>query len=76
VGGVFGALDRAGLDADFRARMRDVLCPGCSGLAFFAIDMDPLPALQQLGVEPTSALRVALAPELDEDLVWEAGRPR
>jgi uncharacterized membrane protein len=76
VGGVFGALDRAGLDADFRERMRDVLGPGTSGLAFFGIDMDPEPVLVQLSVAPTSILRVALSPALEDDVVWELGRPR
>jgi uncharacterized membrane protein len=73
VGSMFGALDRAGLDADVRARMREMLVPRTSGLAFFAIEMDPEPSFSQLSVPPSSVLRVALSVESDRELAWELG---
>ena len=41
LGGVFGALDRAGLDADFRDSARRMLERQTSCLAFFAANSDP-----------------------------------
>jgi len=73
LGSVFGALDRAGVDADVRARIRALLGPGTSGLAFYESRMDPEPALKHLAGPPASVLRVSLALEQDTDLAWELG---
>src|SRR5262245_59082490 len=73
LGGVFGALERAGIDTDIRARAHDMLGPGTSGLAFLTSSVDPEPALNRLSVHPTGVLRVPLSAEQDAELAMELG---
>jgi uncharacterized membrane protein len=76
LGGVFGLLDRAGLDADFCARVRAILVGGTSGLAFLAAHVDPEPALSRLAQRPTAIVRRVLSLEQDAELVHELGGVR
>ena len=73
LGGLFGAIDRAGLDDDFRVQVRSAFQHGCSGLAVRAIDWDPVPVLDQLYVRPDLMLRRSLSSEQDAELVRELG---
>ena len=73
LGGVFGALERAGIDTDVRTRVRDMLGPRTSGLAFLTASVDPEPVLDRLSVHPTAVLRVLLSAEQDAELVMELG---
>jgi uncharacterized membrane protein len=73
LGGVFGALDRAGLDADFRARVRVMLGRQTSCLAFLAMSGDPEVALQRLSMHPSSVLRVSMSPAQEAELIRELG---
>ena len=73
VGGVFGALDRAGLDADFRARVRVILGRQTSCLAFLALSGDPEVALHRLWTQPSSVLRVSMSGAQEAELIRELG---
>jgi uncharacterized membrane protein len=73
LGGLFGAIDRAGLDADFRDRVRCALGRGCSGLGLIATNWEPEPLLNQVFLRPGSLLRASLSVEQDWELVRELG---
>ena len=73
LGGVFGALDRAGLDADFRDKARHMLGRKTSCLAFFVLNGDPELALNRLSARPTSLLRVSMSHAQEAELVRELG---
>jgi uncharacterized membrane protein len=73
LGAVFGTLDRAGLDADFRGRVRSALGSGTSGLAFFVVEVDPTPVLDRLPTHPSALVRRSLSLEQDAELMHELG---
>ena len=73
LGGVFGALDRAGLDADFRDKARHMLGRKTSCLAFFVVNGDPELALNRLSARPNSVLRVSMSRAQEAELVRELG---
>jgi len=73
LGGVFGALDRAGLDAGFRARARGMLGRQTSCLAFLALSGDPEVALQRVATHPSSVLRVSMSRAQEAELIQELG---
>ena len=73
LGGVFGALDRAGLDADFRDKARHMLGRQTSCLAFLAVNGDPELALNRLSARPSSVLRVSMSRAQEAELVRELG---
>jgi len=73
LGGIFGALDRAGLDADFRDRARRMLGRETSCLAFLAVNGDPELALNRLSARPSSVLRVSMSRTQETALVCELG---
>ncbi len=73
LGGLFGAIDRAGLDAEFRARVRDALQPRSSGLALVATDWSPEPVLRQFLVRPAALLTAELILDRDSELLRELG---
>ncbi len=74
MGGLFGAIDRAGLDADFRESMRSVLGPRSSGLAVIASGWDPEPLLSQFVVRPNAVLTATIDLEPGSELNLELGR--
>lgn len=73
VGEIFGAIDRAGIDAAVRTRLRMLLRPGSSGLAIVA--SEPLPALEaQIGaLERVEILSATLDFDADSELAYELG---
>jgi uncharacterized membrane protein len=73
LGGLFGAIDRAGLDGTFRDRVRCALGRGCSGLGLIATDWQPEPVLNQVYLRPGALLRASLSAEQDSELVRELG---
>jgi uncharacterized membrane protein len=76
LGGLFGAIDRAGLDEGFRANVRSALSRGRSGLTFLALDWDPALVLDQLYLQPDVVVQASLSPEQDAELVQELGGAR
>ena len=52
LGGLFGAIDRAGIDEHFRTRIRKALGPRSSGLAMLLRETDPAPLLERARVRP------------------------
>jgi uncharacterized membrane protein len=76
LGGLFGAIDRAGLDAGFRSRARDALGCQTSGLAIIAAHWNPELVLAQFRVRPTALLSASLMLDEDSELMQElGGRP-
>jgi uncharacterized membrane protein len=73
LGGLFGAIDRAGLDAEFRARVRAVLRNQTSGLALIATGWDPQPILSDFPMRPVTLIRAPLRLEQDSELIRELG---
>jgi uncharacterized membrane protein len=73
LGGLFGAIDRAGLDAEFRTEVRDVLRDGSSGLAVIATTWNPEQALTQFAAAPRSILQTFMHLEQDSELMHELG---
>jgi uncharacterized membrane protein len=73
LGGLFGAIDRAGLDEDFRTQVRATLRRPGSGLTFMATDWDPELVLDQLYLRPDGLLRTSLSSAQDAELVHELG---
>jgi uncharacterized membrane protein len=73
LGGLLGAIERSGVNADFRAVVRDALERGSSGLALVAIDWDATLLLDHLYVRPHALLRATLSLERDAQLVQELG---
>ncbi|MBV9582340.1 MAG: DUF1269 domain-containing protein [Chloroflexi bacterium] len=73
LGGLFGAIDRAGLDADFRTRVRAALGSRSSGLALIATGWDPEPILSQFVPHPNVLLSTALHLEPGSELMHELG---
>lgn len=73
LGGLFGTIDRAGLDADFRARVRSALAPRCSGLGVIATGWCPEPVLSRFIARPGAILKTSLQLEPDSELMRELG---
>lgn len=73
LGGLFGAIDRAGLDEEFRAQVRHTLRRPGSGLTFLATNWEPDLVLDQLYLRPDALLRASLSIEQDAELVRELG---
>jgi uncharacterized membrane protein len=76
LGGLFGTIDRAGLDDDFRARVRAALRRPGSGLGFLATDWSPQLVLDQLYLRPDTLLRTSLSTAQDAEVVRELGGVR
>lgn len=73
LGGLFGAIDRAGIDEHFRTRIRKALGPRSSGLAMLLHETDPAPLLERARVRPRTVLRTSLSLEQDTALREELG---
>jgi uncharacterized membrane protein len=73
LGGLFGAIDRSGLDVEFRTQVRRALGRGSSGLGIVAVNWQPEQVLNQLYLRPSSLLRASLSEEQDSELVRELG---
>ena len=73
LGGLFGAIDRAGLDAEFRTDVRDVLRDGSSGLAVIATGWNPEAVLSEFAAPSQALLQVAVHLEQDSELMHELG---
>ena len=73
LGGLFGAIDRAGIDERFRTRMRKALGPRSSGLAMLLRETDPAPLVERARARPRTVLRTSLSPEQDSALREELG---
>jgi uncharacterized membrane protein len=73
LGGLFGAIDRAGLNAEFRADVRNVLRDGSSGLAVIATTWNPEQALTQFSAAPNTILQAFVHLEQDSELMHELG---
>jgi uncharacterized membrane protein len=73
LGGLFGTIDRAGLDAEFRARVRHALSRGSSGLALIATGWSPEPVLSQFVARPSAVLTASLRLEPGSELMRELG---
>jgi uncharacterized membrane protein len=71
--GLFGVLERAGLDERFRERVRGVLGRGSSGLAMLSIVGNAEPILNQLGLRPDAVIRASFTPQQDLELQREVG---
>jgi uncharacterized membrane protein len=71
LGGLFGIIDRAGLDADFRARVRAALRRPGSGLSFLATNWRPELVLDQVYLRPDTLLSTSLSGAQDSELVRE-----
>ena len=73
LGGLFGAIDRAGLNAEFRARVRSALGARSSGLGVIATGWHPEPVLSQFVARPAALLTAPLALAADSELMRELG---
>jgi uncharacterized membrane protein len=73
LGGLFGAIDRAGLDAAFRASVRDALVTQRSGLAVIATGWNPQTVLAEFILRPNAVLRASLVLEQNSELMCELG---
>jgi uncharacterized membrane protein len=73
LGGLFGAIDRAGLDADFRARVRIALGARTSGLALIATGWNAEPVLSGFPVRPRALISASLVLEHNSELMRELG---
>jgi uncharacterized membrane protein len=73
LGGLFGAIDRAGLDAEFRASIREALGPRSSCLAVIATGWDPEAVLSEFLLRPSALLRAEVLLEQDSELMSELG---
>ena len=65
LGAFFGTMDRAGLDEEFRVRIRDALGWPVSGLTFLATGWDAELVLERLSLQPDVLLRASLSLEQD-----------
>jgi uncharacterized membrane protein len=74
LGGLFGAIDRAGLDAEFRSSVRKSLSPPSSGLAVIASGWDPEPLLRHFVVRPRAIFSATIDLEPGSELNLELGR--
>jgi uncharacterized membrane protein len=75
LGGLFGAIDRAGLDAAFRARLRSALGVRTSGLAVIATGWNAELMLRQFPVRPVALITASLVLDQDAELIRELGGP-
>ena len=73
LGGLFGAIDRAGLDAEFRAEVRRALRDGSSGLAVITTGWNPEPVLTDHTTIPNTVLHAFIHLEQDSELMHELG---
>lgn len=73
LGGLFGAIDRAGLDAEFRGRVRSALGCSSSGLAVIATGWSPGPVLNQFIARPSVLVSAPLELERGSELMRELG---
>jgi uncharacterized membrane protein len=73
LGALFGAIDRAGLDAAFRSRVRAALGRGTSGLGLLASDWNPDLMFKQMLLGPEMLLRASIVLDQDSDLMRELG---
>jgi uncharacterized membrane protein len=76
LGGLFGIIDRAGLDNDFRAHVRAALPRPGSGLTFLATNWRPELVLDQVYLRPDTLLSRSLSRTQDGELVRELGGVR
>ena len=73
LGGLFGAIDRAGLDAEFRSSVRSALGARTSGLGVIATGWSPEEVLSQFVARPTALLTASLRLEPGSELMRELG---
>jgi uncharacterized membrane protein len=73
LGGLFGAIDRAGLDAEFRTRVRAALGHTTSAVALIATGWNPQAVLREFPLAPTTLLRASLALDENSELLRELG---
>jgi uncharacterized membrane protein len=73
LGGLFGAIDRAGPDDTFRARVRSALLPPSSALALIATGWSPEPVLTEFVARPSAVLTASIHLEKDSELMHELG---
>jgi uncharacterized membrane protein len=74
LGQLCGAIDRAGLDESFRARVRQTLRCGNSALALFALNWNTDSRINQLYLRPDAWVRAWLSPQQEIELLSELGR--
>jgi uncharacterized membrane protein len=73
LGGLFGAIDRAGLDAEFRAGVRTALGARTSGLGVIATGWSPQRLLSEFVARPTTLLSATIRLDPDSELMRELG---
>jgi uncharacterized membrane protein len=73
LGGLFGAIDRAGIDADVRGRVRSAFSSPSSGLAVIATGWSPAPVISQYIARPSALVRASLQLEHGSELMRELG---
>jgi uncharacterized membrane protein len=73
LGGLFGTLERAGLDVRFRNQVSRSLRPGCSALALLASHWAIDTIIRRLSLAPVELVRTTLSPEQDLELMTELG---
>jgi uncharacterized membrane protein len=71
---LFGAIDRAGLDTAFRARVRRALESGNSALAVFAMNWNADASINQVYLRPHACVRAWMSPAQERELLTELGR--
>jgi len=73
LGGLFGAIDRAGLDAGFRTHVRAALEHQSSGLAVIATGWDPALVLSDFFLRPRAIVRATIVLDENSELMRELG---
>jgi uncharacterized membrane protein len=74
LGQLLGAIDRAGLDEGFRARVRHVLTSGRSALALVALNWNTESLIDHLYLRPDVLVRTVFSPQQELELLGELGR--
>ncbi|MBV8955676.1 MAG: DUF1269 domain-containing protein [Solirubrobacterales bacterium] len=73
LGGLFGAIDRAGIDEDARARIREALGPGSSALGLLLRETRPELVTQLIQAHGGTKVEASISLEEDSELAQELG---
>lgn len=68
IGALFGAMEKSGIDGDFRGRARDLLQPGSSALVMVISKMTPDKAIEALSHYGGEVLQTSLSHDAEEHL--------